>query len=453
MVTQKIEKGYKHTELGAIPVDWSVKKIGDALEIKGSSPITYQQFEKMRDERSDGTASFVMAVKVSDMNLPKNETYFHNSNLTKLVRMKDIEKKTIPKNAIIFPKRGAAISTNKKRISSTMTILDPNLMSLVKKTDNIDMRYFYYWFQTFDLKNITSPGPTPQLNKKDVFPVLFPLPSDVREQESIVRVLSDTDALIESLDTLIEKKKNIKQGAMQELLTGKKRLNGDLIVKKNRKVTDIGIIPEDWDVKTFDELFKFLPTGTNARSDLSEQGDVGYIHYGDIHAKWRLFLDCDTESIPFISIKKIRNLPFVEEGDLVIADASEDYSGIGTSVELKNVRDKKIVCGLHTIFLRGKKNKIADGYKAYLTSIPVVKNALISKATGISVYGLSKNTIKNTRVPLPVDLKEQTSIAQVLSDMESEIEELEQKRDKYRELKVGMMHQLLTGRIRLKWKS
>lgn len=222
------------------------------------------------------------------------------------------------------------------------------------------------------------------------------------------------------------------------------------LIKKDYKQTEVGVIPNDWQVTTFNDLFSFLSTGNNTRRELStEDGNVNYIHYGDIHKNWELILDCNEAKIPFISKEKVRKLPFVQDGDLILADASEDYEGIGASVEVKNVGDKKIVSGLHTLLLRGDKTKIVDGYKAYLTSIFSVKKALITIATGISVYGISKNTIKKIKLPLPVDLKEQSAIVEVLSTIESLIKSLDELIEKKKNIKRGAIQELLTGKKRL----
>ncbi|MFC1486934.1 restriction endonuclease subunit S [Thermoproteota archaeon] len=214
--------------------------------------------------------------------------------------------------------------------------------------------------------------------------------------------------------------------------------------------TEIGCIPKDWKVTTFNDLFTFLSTGSNSRSELTtEDGDVNYIHYGDIHKKWDLILDCDKAQIPFVSYEKIKNLPYVKNGDLIIADASEDYEGIGTSVEVKNVDDRKIVSGLHTLLLRGDKNQIVDGYKAYLTSIFSVKKALITIATGISVYGISKNALKDVKLPLPVELREQIAIVEILSNINSLINSLDQLIEKKKNIKKGLVQNIFTGKIRL----
>lgn len=220
---------------------------------------------------------------------------------------------------------------------------------------------------------------------------------------------------------------------MQQLLTGKTRLPG---------------FSRAWEMKKFGEIFQFLNTANNSRSDLSENGEIKYIHYGDIHMKWRSFLDCSSNELPLIEKYKVGNVPFLEDGDLVMADASEDYEGIGISVEVKNATGRKVVAGLHTFLLRGDKEVLADGFKGYLQYIPIVKDSLRKAATGISVYGISKNNVKNISICLP-EITEQHAISTVLSAMDAEIAALEQKRDKTRALKQGMMQELLTGKTRL----
>lgn len=447
MVALAVKEGYKKTDMGIIPDDWEVKELSELVTLMtngfvGKATVHYTE--------SDNGVLYIQGFNVE-------ENSFNFTGIKRVTR--EFHKKHM-KSCL---KEGDLLTIQTGEIGLT-TIVPKELegsnchaLIITRFKPGFCPKFFSYYFNSGygrnRIKEIETGTTMKHINIGDMIHFKVSYPKEKEEQCAIANVLSDVDTLIESLENLIEKKKNIKQGAMQELLTGRRRLKGDWITKRNQKTTDVGIIPEDWDIKTFDELFILLPTGTNARSDLSEHGDVGYIHYGDIHAKWRVFLDCAKENISFIASEKIRNLPYVEDGDLVIADASEDYAGIGKSVEVKNVREKKIVCGLHTFFLRGDKKKIVNGYKAYLTSIPVVKKALISNATGISVYGISKGAIKNIQIPLPSDLKEQSAIASVINDMEEEINALEQKRDKYKQLKMGMMQQLLTGRIRLKWKS
>ncbi len=298
--------------------------------------------------------------------------------------------------------------------------INPNFLS-----DFINMHQAYF-------KMIGQGSSQQNLTKDDIlnFVVLVP---PLHEQQAIATALSDIDVLIASLDQLIAKKRDIKQATMQQLLTGKTRLPG---------------FSGEWKVRKFGEVFQFLNTANNSRSDLSVNGGIKYIHYGDIHTKWRSFLDCSSDELPLIQRDKVRNMPFLEDGDLVMADASEDYEGIGISVEVKNATGKKVVAGLHTFLLRGNKEVLADGFKGFLQYLPAVKDALKKAATGISVYGISKNNVRNISICLP-DISEQQAIATILSDMDAEIAALEQRRDKTRSLKQGMMQELLTGKTRL----
>lgn len=260
----------------------------------------------------------------------------------------------------------------------------------------------------------------------------IPLPP-LPEQRAIAEALSDVDALISSLDRLISKKRAVKTAAMQQLLTGKRRPPG---------------FSGGWETRRLGEVFAFLGTANNPRSDLSEDGQVGYMHYGDVHGTSSSHLDCDNVHVPRISGELVQRVPLLQDGDLVMVDASEDYDGVGKSVEVKNVRGKKLVAGLHTLLLRGNKSIAADGFKGYLQFVPELRAALTRLATGISVYGISKNNVRNVKIKLPSVL-EQAAIATVLSDMDAEIEALKARREKTRLVKQGITQELLTGRTRL----
>lgn len=262
--------------------------------------------------------------------------------------------------------------------------------------------------------------------------VELPIPR-MAEQRAIAAALSDVDSLIAALNALIAKKRAIKQAAMQQLLTGSTRLPGFV---------------GEWQSKSVAELFTFLPTANNPRADLSSDGAVGYIHYGDIHTNTRTSLDCSVAQLPMISETKISSTARVRDGDLVVVDASEDEAGIGKSVELVGVGERQIVAGLHTFLLRGDRTQIVDGFKQYLQFLPSYRAAMTRLATGISVFGVSKANVASVVVEIPC-LLEQQAIAQVLSDMDAEIEALEARVAKTRDIKQGMMQQLLTGRIRL----
>ena len=253
------------------------------------------------------------------------------------------------------------------------------------------------------------------------------------EQRAIAAVLSDVDELAESLGALIAKKRDIKQAVMQELLTGRTRLPG---------------FGEEWKVKRLGDHLTFLRHGINSRSDLTMDGAIQYLHYGDIHSSADVCLDPRVTPMPTIATEHARNLDRLDDGDLIFVDASEDIEGVGKSVELRGLRDRHVVSGLHTIAIRFNKSILADGFKAYLQFCPAFLRHLRRLAAGTKVYATNRAHIASAHVPLPL-LPEQRAIAAVLSDMDAEITALEHRLDKTRAIKQGMMQQLLTGSIRL----
>jgi type I restriction enzyme, S subunit len=262
------------------------------------------------------------------------------------------------------------------------------------------------------------------------FPIFLPAS---KEQEAIAEALSDADALIEGLERLIAKKRLIKQGAMQDLLTAKRRLPG---------------FSGEWVETSFGQCFQFLRTGSASRSQLGANLGVGYIHYGDIHGMKSVMLDTSVTRLPEIAGGQVATLSRVQDGDLVIADASEDITDVGKSVEVRGVGDKQIVAGLHTFLLRGNPEIVADGFKAYIQFLRDVRAGIESIATGSSVYGISKKNLAALKFRVP-PVREQAAIGQMFADMDAEIQALDTRLEKARQVKEGMMQNLLTGRIRL----
>ena len=271
---------------------------------------------------------------------------------------------------------------------------------------------------------------------------------DITEQEKIVSILSNIDELFVMTQKIIDDATLVKKVLIQELLTkgfgDKKSKNVPWLFHKDLSM------PEDWDVKEInDDVFEYLISGTNARSDLNENGEIGYIHYGDIHTKWNTVLDCDTEAIPRIDKEKVASLPLLKDGDLIIVDASEDVEGSGTSVLLKNVKNKKIVAGLHTIALRLKDESISPDFLKYLTSIHSVKMQIISFVHGSKVFGLGKTICKSIQVPFP-KLPEQEKIVSILSNVDEQIIFQTKYQKKLKILKKSLIQKLLSGEIRVK---
>lgn len=220
-------------------------------------------------------------------------------------------------------------------------------------------------------------------------------------------------------------------------------------VSKGYKRTEVGEIPDDWSLISYDDAFSFHSTASFPREDLGENGEVFYVHYGDIHTKWRSFLDFSKNNLPTIDSKQAKGYPNLEEGDSIIVDASEDYEGVGSSVEVKNIGNKKAISGLHTFLLKDKKETFVNGFKGYIHSNKIVKKQFDKLATGLKVYGVSRGNLKKVLIPLPPTKEEQTAIAKVLGDTDELISSLENLIEKKKLIKQGAMQQLLTGKKRL----
>ena len=220
---------------------------------------------------------------------------------------------------------------------------------------------------------------------------------------------------------------------MQQLLAGRTRLPG---------------FSDEWEKKRFGDICAFLSTASNPRTDLEVRGDVGYIHYGNVHAHPRPVLDCNYHELPRIDDHRIGNASRLQDGDFVMVDASEDLTGLGKSVEVLGIGSDKIVAGLHTILCRGRSDHWAPGFKSYLQYVPAFRSALTRMATGISVYAISRKQLADVVLALPSP-SEQVAIVAVLSDVDKLIESLEALIAKKRAVKTAAMQQLLTGITRL----
>lgn len=184
----------KETEIGPVPDSWDVGRL-DRYATVISTRMSYSELENI-DPSNDGETVKVLGIKVADMNLPGNEVELVSAKLEKVLPRAIAEYRCAPPRTIIFPKRGAAIATNKKRIANEWTAFDPNVIGVIGGTD-LDQDFLFHWFQTFDLKTITEPGPTPQLNKKNLEPLTIPVPPTLDEQREIVGILDAIDRKID----------------------------------------------------------------------------------------------------------------------------------------------------------------------------------------------------------------------------------------------------------------
>lgn len=219
-------------------------------------------------------------------------------------------------------------------------------------------------------------------------------------------------------------------------------------IPQGYKLTEQGIIPEDWEIKDFAQIFDIYPNNTYPRDCMNEfQGRLRNIHYGDILIKYPTILDAKKCRIPFLNKNvKIKSHKIIQSGDVIIADTAEDET-VGKCVEIKNAENLAIVAGLHTFFCHPKQ-LYASGWLGYFINSSQYHNQLLPYITGIKVSSISRNSIQETKLLAP-SIAEQNAIAKTLSDVDALIAALDKKIAKKRLIKQGAMQRLLTGKERL----
>lgn len=405
----ELKAGYKLTELGALPLAWDTKALGPLVTItSGESPSKF-------DFNNQGTPYF----KVEQLN---NSTKYQTET-PYLIK----SEKRVKKGSLIFPKRGASILLNKIRILVSDSFMDTNLMALTPGED-LHGEYLYYALSHIGLWRVADTTSIPQINNKHINPLVIPIPPE-EEQKSIANALSDVDNLLAKLDQLIAKKSDIKKGAMQELLTGKRRLPGFNKPWGGIRLRDIGT--------TYGGL------SGKSKTDF-ENGKSHYIPFTNVMSN----VTIDMNQLDKVSIKPGEVQNTIRIGDLIFNGSSETPEEVGYCSAVTQLTGDLYLNSFCFGFRPREEGKVCPLFLAYYFRGPSGRAIMSSLAQGSTRYNLSKNRLLNVELDLP-DLAEQEQISAIFSDMDSEISELKSKRAKMADIKQGMMQQLLTGKIRL----
>lgn len=264
------------------------------------------------------------------------------------------------------------------------------------------------------------------------FKKLFP---SLPEQRKIADFLTAVDGRI---GQLIHKKallEDYKKGVMQQLFTQAIRFKDDH-----------GIDFPDWEEKKLGDVYSYITTNSFSRDSLNyESGEVFNIHYGDIHTKFRSHFYLRKETVPFLngSAKELRIKDdcYVKAGDIVLADASEDYADIGKSIEILDTENQLVVAGLHTYILRPDLSKMAIGFGAYLMQARATRIEVMTIAQGTKVLGLPKGYLSEVMLKIPTP-DEQTKIADFLSAIDRKIESVATQITETQTFKRGLLQQM-----------
>ncbi|MBO8169195.1 MAG: restriction endonuclease subunit S [Thermoanaerobacteraceae bacterium] len=414
---RKVPRGYKKTEVGVIPEDWECKSLGELGEcIIG---LTYKP-ENVKDEG----LLVLRSSNIGDNKLKFDDNVFVNINVNeRLIVKKD--------DLLICVRNGSRDLIGKcaliddRAVGSTFGAF----MSVYRSEFS---KYIFYYFQSNMIKKQISEniGATiNQITNKNLNSFLIAIPKDVEEQQAIAEALSDVDNLITSLEKLIDKKRKIKQGTMQELLTGKRRLPG---------------FTGEWEKKVMGNIGVTYGGLTNKTKADFIDGNSLYIPFLNIMNNPVV----DINSLECVRIDSDERQNKVEKGDLFFNTSSETPEEIGMcAVLLDDIKDLY----LNSFCFGYRLNKASECdplFLVYFFRSEYGRQLFYSLAQGSTRYNLSKDSFNKLEILCP-NFEEQNAIAQVLSEMDSEIEALENKLEKYKAIKQGMMQELLTGRIRL----
>lgn len=420
-------QGFKNTEIGDIPMDWDLVKVDDLIDL-------------LTDYDANGSfASVAENVKVYDFEKYAwyvRSTDLENDSDLSEVRYVDresynfLKKTSLYGGELLFLKRGDIGNVYLFEMKTKYATVAPNLY-LLKLNDVSNSTYLYYYFKSNkgqkQLKSKNASSTLGALYKDDVKSIYVPIPPTLKEQKSIATALTDVDELITGLEKLISKKKDIKQGAMQQLLTpphkGGKRLPG---------------FEGEWVEKTLGEVADFYKGKGLPKSEIKDGGQYSCIHYGELFTKY-------TEIIDNVDSKtdKSEDCFISRSNDVLMPTSDVTPNGLATASSLF---EDDIILGGDVLVIRPNE----ELYGAFLAfQVTTNRSQIMSLVSGTTVYHLYGSDVAKFKFMMPIQIEEQRAIVAILYDMDLEITQLETKKEKYQAIKQGMMQELLTGKTRL----
>ena len=389
---------------------WKQVTLGDIALFQGGSQPPLSVFSSQKK------AGYIRLVQIRDYKTDKYATYIPEKLAKRFCKQDDI----------MIGRYGPPIFQILRGIEGAYNV------ALIKALpQGVDKEFLYHTLKREDLfeyiallSRRTSGQTGVDLTNLKAFELSIPVLTD--EQATIAKALSDVDSLISSLQKLIEKKKAIKQGAMQELLTGKKRLPG---------------FDEEWRTYKLGELGSFDKGCGISRAE-SNTGNFPAVRYGELYTK---HTDYVKQYYSCISGDVAQTAKRVTFGDILFAASGETKEEIGVCAAIVDRRD--IFAG-GDIVVFTPTTEINPIFFGTLLNMPFVQKQKSERGQGDAVVHIHADSLSEIIISMP-EKNEQEAIATVIKDFNDEIEQLERKLAKYQQIKQGMMQELLTGRIRL----
>lgn len=408
----------KQTEIGLIPDDWEVKEIKDFADVTTGNKNT-------QDAVENGKYPFYVRSPIVE-------------------RINDY---SFDSEGIITA--GDGVGTGKVFHYAKGKFGLHQRAYLIHNFKDVEPKYFYFNFSKNFYERVhsmTAKSSVDSVRREMITKMQIPIPPTLAEQQRIANALSDVDSLISTTEKLIQKKKNIKQGTMQNLLTGKKRLPGFGSQTKppTYKQTELGPIPEDWEVKNINKECTI-----KARIGWQGLKSTEYLDSGD----YILITGTDFDSgfINWKSCSYVTKWRFDQDKNIQIKQGDVLITKDGTIGKVAFLNEIPMQGTLNSgVFVIRPKNpdKMDSVFLSLIFKSFWFDVFLEQITSGSTIVHLYQKDFVKFNFPLP-SKEEQTAIANVLSSMDKEIETLNTKLEKYRNLKTAMMQQLLTGKIRL----
>lgn len=421
-----VKPGYKQTEIGVIPEDWDIEKLIN-LSDGGMQNGTFYECSRK------GTGVYFLNVGNLYETAPVTTQALERFDATK----DEIDRFRVKNGDLFFTRSsivpsGIAYCNWYKDTDDKVTVFDSHVVRFKTDTNKVDPMYLYlqcvsqasrrYFISNAKVATMTT------IDQSQIGNCLIPVPP-VTEQANIAEAVSDIDGMISMLDGLVSKKKAIKQGAMQELLTGKKRLPGfsgewsNFNLMKHSKIKARigwqGLKKSEY----LDSGYALLVTGTDFND--------GRVEWDSCHYVTRDRYDQD------------RNIQIQNNDILITKDGS-----LGKAALVQGL-SKPATLNSGIFVIRPLQNAYDPVFVYHILSSFVFKNFLDKLSAGSTIIHLYQKDVGKFEFLLPPTIEEQKAIAAVLSEMDADIAALEEKLAKYRQVKQGMMQQLLTGKIRL----
>lgn len=407
------EKGFKQTDLGLIPDDWGVMKLGEIAEVgSGGTPF------RGNLNFWNGDIPWITTTQI-DFNLITDANEF----ITKL-GLENSATKFVSKGTLLMAMYGQGKTRGKVAILGIDATINQACASIKISKEYLSDYIFLNLASRYDeIRKLSNSGSQENLSGNLIKDILIPLPPTKAEQTLIATALSDADALISSLEKLIAKKQNIKQGAMSRLL---------------------GTPKKDWVVKKLGELGKPFG-GLSGKSKVDfEKGMYPYIPFMNIMSNPII----DTTYFDYVNIGLGESQHQALKGDLFFNGSSETPEEVGMCSVLLDEIPNLYLNSFCFGFRLNKELKTNGLYLSYYFRSSEGRKLFYSLAQGATRYNLSKSNFMKMEIEIP-NPEEQTYIATILTDMDAEITVLEKKLEKQQRIKQGMMQNLLTGKIRL----